>query len=253
MLIKSYAAQCCKRTKIWKGHIIHRQTAQPTSQSSLSEQCSSDTKGNPGSMKSFVQAPCWGVPRGVWYSVNRPGAKSTKTKYLCLKFWLKSSLHLVVSRILSSLSCQKIWGPSTAFFLTQSIIGFLLIPFCLYSCNSQKFHYLNCFHPLAKVDPNLLRGYKVIKSNRTLSHKSFKKKKKKIFTYNFQMKVGTYSAVYSHRVHPELFPANLFEIKNKKRICFFSPVVYALLSVRIPHLYESAKNQILWRRSSSIN
>lgn len=67
------------------------------------------------------------------------------------------------------------------------------------------------------------------------------------------MKVGTYSAVYSHCVHPELFPANLFEIKNKKRICFFSPVVYALLSVRIPHLYESAKNQILWRRSSSIN
>lgn len=68
--------------------------------------------------------------------------------------------------------------------------------------------------------------------------------------YSFHIQVGTYSTVYSHHVHAELFPANLFEM-NKEGICF-SPL-YALLSVRLPHLYESAKNQILWRRSSSIN
>lgn len=64
-----------------------------------------------------------------------------------------------------SLSRQKTHLPPTIFFLTLSIYRFSLYTFLPIFIKLIKIllHYLR---PLAKVEPNLLRGYEIVKSNR---------------------------------------------------------------------------------------
>lgn len=137
---------------------------------SLNEQGSSDTKGKTCSIKFFGQTLCQSVSRRLRYSINKPVGKGTTTECLCLKFWPKTLFGGLIS-ILTSLTCHKIHGFTTALCLTSGITVPLSIPFCLYSHSSMKFHCLNYLHSLAKVVPNLLRGYKIIKPSRTWSHK----------------------------------------------------------------------------------
>lgn len=64
------------------------------------------------------------------------------------------------------------------------------------------------------------------------------------------MEVGNCSAVYGHCIPIGLFPANLFEIKIRKKNLYSPWLCMPFSLLGLPHPYESAKNQTLWRNSS---